>query len=100
MNSYTHHTTPLHHQRGGLETLVRQPDYTTAYHPARLGNLLAAVGQRLTNWLTTGSMPHISKKVRGTTEVWRVYDPVADRTLYFDQEEPLRAWMETRYYQA
>lgn len=97
MNSYTEQSALLEH-RQRLDRLVN-PSYTTAYHPSQLGKLLQRLGQSFTNWLTTGSMPRVSRELQGDTEVWKVYDPFSNATRYFDQENDLRVWMEARYYQ-
>lgn len=99
MNSYTDRSVGLEHHRSRLEALIGRTDYTTAYHPKQLGVLLSRVADGVMHWLTTGSMPKISKEMQGETEVWRVYDPVSNRTRYFDNEDGLRVWMEERYYQ-
>jgi len=98
MNSYTDNSTLLQRQRDRLEALLNRPTYT-AYHPTRIIPLVGRLGKSIVNWMTTGSMPQISKEMQGETEVWRVYDPIAHRTLYFDREETVRAWMDQRYYE-
>jgi hypothetical protein len=99
MNSVTDHAPSFDHYPRGFTALKGQSEYVTAYHPRQLMPLLKRVMNGIAHWLTTGSMPHISKTVQGDTEVWKVYDPVSSRTLYFDQENALRIWMEERYYQ-
>ena len=95
MNSYTNNSTP----HGNFGTLVGRSEYVTAYHPRQFKRLLRRATDAFAHWLTTGSMPRISKAMQGDTEVWKVYDPVSNQTLYFDQENSLRVWMEERYYQ-
>lgn len=99
MNSYSKpsNTTLLDLQRQRLEELL---DYSgsTAYRPGRLRELLTQLGQCVVGWLTTGSMPKVSKHERGGLEFWRVYDPISKTVLRFDQEDALRVWMEQRYY--
>lgn len=99
MNSYTEKSALLerHHRR--LAALINHPTYTTAYHPSHLGRLLNLAAHNLSEWLTNGSMPRVSKAHQSGKEVWKVYDPMANRTRYFEQEEALRVWMEERYYQ-
>ncbi|HEY9888201.1 MAG TPA: hypothetical protein V6D02_07350 [Candidatus Obscuribacterales bacterium] len=91
MNSYTNGAT--------FDALQGHGNYITAYHPSHLVTALHQALNHFVNWLTAGSMPHISKVVRGNTETWKVYDPTVGRTLYFVQEDDLRVWMEERYYQ-
>ncbi|NER79578.1 MAG: hypothetical protein F6K42_08335 [Leptolyngbya sp. SIO1D8] len=97
--SYTNSskTNLLDLQREHLELLLDQST-NTAYRPGRLSGVLKQLGQNLVHWLTTGSMPQISKQVQGDTEVWKVHDPVVNRTLYFDHEDALRSWLDKRYY--
>jgi hypothetical protein len=98
VHSYTDRSIRLDHRHRG--SLLRgQSEYITAYHPKQLGPLLKQMMTGIVNWLTTGSMPRISKAVLGETEVWKVVDPMTNRTLYFEEENALRAWMEQRYYQ-
>lgn len=99
MNSYTRSssTTLLDLQRRRFDLLLNHPT-NTVYHPNRLGQLLQQLSQTLAHWLTSGSMPKISKQIQGDAEVWRVYDPVINRTSYFLHEEDLRTWLEQRYY--
>lgn len=99
MNSFTDRSTLLEHRRSRLEALVGRSNYITAYHPSQLSRLFSHMFSGIVDWLTKGSMPHISKTMQGDTEVWKVYDPVSNRTLYFEQENALRVWMEERYYQ-
>jgi len=99
MHSYTEKSALLERRRHHLESLVNQTDYITAYHPSQLGRLLNLLEERFMNWLTTGSMPRVSKALQGDAEVWKVYDPIANRTRYFAEENDLRIWMEARYYQ-
>ena len=101
MDSYTKtpNKTLLDLQRERLEALLLNHPTNTAYRPGRLGQLLSQLGQRLVHWLADGSTPKISKRTNGDTEVWKVYDPVADRTLYFDQEDAVRIWIDERHYQ-
>lgn len=100
MNSYTKssHPTLLDLQRQRFEVLLHHPT-NSAYRPGRLTALFKQMGQSLVQWMTTGAMPQISKSIQGDTEVWKVYDPVVNRTLYFDHEDALRVWMDKRYYQ-
>ncbi len=100
MNSYTNssNTSLLDLQRQRFEVLLKHP-VNTAYDPGRIGALLENWGQTLVHWLTTGSMPKITKYAQGDTDVWKVYDPMSNRTLYFDHEDALRVWMDQRYYQ-
>ena len=99
MNIYTHHSTVVDRQRQDLEVLIgrTEHDYTTAYHPRHLIKLLAQFGKGVVNWLTAGSLPRVSKEFRGNREIWTVYDPMLERTLRFDDESGLRAWIEDRY---
>jgi hypothetical protein len=99
MNSYTDHSKSFDRHPNGLNPLAGRVEYITVYHPRQLQPLLKRVMDSIAHWLTSGSMPRISKATQGETEVWRVYDPVSSRTLYFDQEDALRIWMEERYYQ-
>ncbi|WP_204138190.1 hypothetical protein [Halomicronema sp. CCY15110] len=99
MHSYTDNSTQFHSRSHGLGALIGRPRYETAYHPRQLGRLLSRTSQGLVHWLTTGSMPRVSKEMKGDTEFWRVYDPVSHSTRYFDHEDALRVWMEARYYQ-
>jgi len=97
MNTYTEKSALLEHRRR-LDRLVN-PSYTTAYHPSQLGKLLRRCSQSFMDWLTTGSLPRVSKVMQGDIEVWKVYDPITNGTRYFDHENDLRIWMEQRYYQ-
>ncbi|MEM9118660.1 MAG: hypothetical protein AAGD09_12365 [Cyanobacteria bacterium P01_F01_bin.56] len=99
MNTYTKNSALFHPSRHGLSAIVNRWQHTTAYHPGQLGQLLNRIGQGVMNWLTTGSLPRVSKTIQGDTEVWKVYDPVSNSTRYFEQELALRVWMEERYYQ-
>lgn len=99
MHSYTNHSNFFKRLHRRSDTLVGQADYITVYHPRQLKVLLDHVADSLTQWLTNGSMPRISKALRHGTEVWKVYDPCSSQTLYFDEEDSLRVWMEERYYQ-
>jgi hypothetical protein len=98
MNSYTGRSAALEPRHSQLDVLVSRTAYTTAYHPRHLGTLLARIGKHVMHWLTTGSLPRITKTMQGDTEVWKVYDPITNRTHYFDDEADLRVWMEERYY--
>ena len=99
MNSYSKpsNTTLLDLQRQRLEELLKYST-DTVYSPSRLRELLTQLGQSIVNWLTTGSMPRVSKHKRGSVEFWRVYDPFSKTVLRFDHEDSLRVWMEQRYY--
>jgi len=103
MHRYTDHPNLSDACSYGASKLIGRPRYVTAYHPSQLGRLfnpvLKPVGQGLMHWLTGGTMPQVSKEMRGNTEVWKVYDPVAHRTRVFDDIDGLRVWMEARYYQ-
>lgn len=99
MNSYTECQTTLERNRDQLEALLGKSGYTTSYFPDRLVSFLGRLGKGAMNWLTTGTMPRVSKTMQGDLETWKVFDPVADQTLYFDDEDALRVWMDTRYYQ-
>ncbi len=99
MQSYTNHPISLEHHRQRLESLVQESSYVTAYHPKQVTSLFTRAMQGLTQWLTTGNMPRISKAMQGDREVWKVYDPISAQTQYFEEENALRAWMEQRYYQ-
>lgn len=99
MNSYTGRSALLNRQRDRFETLIGRSDYVTAYHPKHVGRLFTQLGTGVINWLTVGSMPRISKQAQGEAEVWKAYDPVTNRTAYFDSENDLRIWIEERYYQ-
>lgn len=99
MNSYMKSSTKtlLDLQRERLEILLNQPT-NTAYRLGRLGEFFTHLGQGIFNWLATDSTPKISKHVQGDAEVWKVYDPTVNRTLYFSHEDDLRIWMDQRYY--
>ena len=99
MHSYTDNSNLFDARSHGLGTLIGRPRYTTAYHPSQLGRLLSRASRSMIHWLTTGSMPRVSKEMQGDTEVWKVHDPVSHCTRYFDHEDELRVWMEGRYYQ-
>lgn len=100
MNSYTHKNPALEQHRSRLESIINRSDgYKTAYHPGQLKQLFSRLGQSLVRWLTDGAMPRITETVQGDTVVWRVYDPTSHQTHYFDEENALRIWLETRYYQ-
>lgn len=98
MNTYTENSALLQRPPHGLDTIVNRLQYTTAYHPGQVGQLLNQLGQTVMNWLTAGSLPRVSKVMQGETAVWKVYDPVSNCTRYFEQETALRVWMEERYY--
>lgn len=98
MNSYTEQSTLLERRHHRFAAFVN-PAYTTAYHPSQLGKLLGRLSHRLMQWLTTGSMPRVTKEMQGDTEVWKVYDPISHVTRHFVEENDLRIWMEARYYQ-
>lgn len=99
MNSYTEYQATLEQNRDQLEVLLRKSDDTTSYFPNRLVGFLSRVGQTVMNWLTAGTMPRVSRTMQGELEVWKVFDPISERTLYFDDENALRVWMDTRYYE-
>ncbi|MGF1460872.1 MAG: hypothetical protein ACFBSG_17820 [Leptolyngbyaceae cyanobacterium] len=99
MHSYTEKSARLEQHRRQLEALVNPPIETTAYHPNRLGQLINRMGKSLVNWLTASPAPQVSKQIQGDVEVWRVYDPISNRTAFFDDEASLRVWMENRYNQ-
>ncbi len=98
MHTYTERA-KLFRPAHGFDTFIGRSQYQTAYHPSQLGRLLSRASQSLVNWLTTGSMPRVSKQMQGDTLVWKVYDPVSHCTRYFEHEDALRVWMEARYYQ-
>jgi hypothetical protein len=97
MSTYTPTSTDLL-QRGQFDALTVGSRHTV-YEPSRIGSGLKAMATALMTWLSTGTEPHISKFMQGNTEVWKAYDPVGDRTLYFYEEDELRAWLDHRFYQ-
>lgn len=99
MNTYAKNSTLFPTPRHELGAIVDHLQYTTAYHPSKLGHLFNQLGHNVMNWLTTGSLPRVSRTMQNGTEVWKVYDPISNCTRYFDQETALRVWMEERYYQ-
>jgi hypothetical protein len=100
MNLFTQSASPtlLDLQRQRLEILIDSPGHS-AYRPGRLTQLLQKALHTLLQRLTPGDAPRIAKIHQGDVEVWRVYDPISDRTLTFDDEGDLRVWLEQRYYQ-
>lgn len=99
MNSYTHASQALlNQQRQHLETLVQHP-YSTVYEPSRVGQFAHRLGQMLLAWFTSGSEPRIRKLIQGGTDVWQVYDPATEKTLYFNHENEVRVWLDQRFYQ-
>jgi len=64
MHSFTDHSTLLEHRRSRLEALVGRSDYITAYHPSQLSRLFSHLFSGMVDWLTQGSMPHISKTMQ------------------------------------
>ena len=100
MNSFTHNTGSLvERQRQQLERTFRQETQQTVYDPSRLLHLLSRAGQAMVHWLTAGDAPRIRLITQGDVQVWRVYDPVDNRTHYFDQEADVRDWLDQRFYQ-
>lgn len=99
MNSYTEKSNVFASNQYASDTLIPPTGYRTTYHPSRLGGIFARLGNHIMHWLTTGSMPRISKQMVGESEIWKMYDPVSRQTAYFDDENALRIWMENRYYQ-
>ena len=97
MNTYTQPSNLLDQRHTSFASLIHPANYTTAYHPNSLGHLFRHLAEQTVNWLTAGAMPRISRTTKNGGEVWRVYDPTSNQTLYFAQENSLRVWMEERY---
>ncbi|MEM1290049.1 MAG: hypothetical protein AAGH67_01045 [Cyanobacteria bacterium P01_H01_bin.162] len=97
MNTYTQPSNLLDQRHTSFASLIHPANYTTAYHPNSLGHLFHHLAEQTVNWLTAGAMPRISRTTKNGAEVWRVYDPTSNQTLYFAQENALRVWMEERY---
>jgi hypothetical protein len=57
------------------------------------------LGHTVTEWLAQGTEPRITHTVTGDNEIWKVYDPTLERTLYFSHEDEVRAWLDQRFYQ-
>ncbi|MEM9483776.1 MAG: hypothetical protein AAGA83_08805 [Cyanobacteria bacterium P01_F01_bin.116] len=51
------------------------------------------------NFFTGSSDLIITQYAQGNIQTWQVYDSLTDQTLYFDQEETLRSWIDQHYNQ-
>lgn len=73
------------------------PNQSIKSSPSQLAALSQYLGQHLLRWLTEGSNLQITQQTQAGTKVWQVYDPITDKTLQFEHEESLRAWIDQRY---
>lgn len=86
----------LDQQRKKLESALQSGK--TAHRPTNVNRAMKHASHSLVHWLTNGSMPQVTKEYQGEIELWKVYDPLTKKTLYFDHESALRTWMDQRYY--
>lgn len=50
-------------------------------------------------WHKTPGEPHVQQRTDGAGNLyWRVYDPVHDMTLRFDDEQQLLVWLDEQHY--
>jgi hypothetical protein len=99
MNSFTHDSHALleeHPQH--LQAPLQQHPEQTITQPSRVRRFFDQISQSAWQWLTQGNTPRISRFIQGDVEVWKVYDPINNRTLCFTDEDEVRAWLERRYY--
>jgi hypothetical protein len=99
MDSFTHNPRLIEQQRQRLEKIVHQGTPSSAPHRKRWQQLLTQAANAWVHWLTAGNAPRIQRAIVGETEIWRVYDPVDQRTHYFDQEHEVRVWLDQRFNQ-
>jgi hypothetical protein len=101
MDSFTRNNSPLiEQQRQRLETLFYQGVSSSEPRGKRWQLLLNQAATALVHWLTAGDAPRINRTLIGETEIWKVYDPVDQRTYYFAHENEVREWLDQRFNQA
>ncbi len=50
-------------------------------------------------WYSPSGEPQVRQKTdRFGKEYWRVYDPVSDRTVRFDEQQDVMIWLDERHY--
>lgn len=100
MNGFSNPNSPslLDLQRQRLDALLATPAKSTE-QSTRLADLVKQAGQAVVAMLTPGNAPRISTCTRQGQTLWKVYDPSGDRTLFFETETELRAWIDQRYYE-
>lgn len=50
-------------------------------------------------WHSTSGEPRVQKRTDGSGKVyWRVYDPIRDHTVRFDDEQKMLIWLDERHY--
>ena len=81
----------------GIETLIQSNKLTFYTHHS--ATFIKRLGCGLVNFLTGGSGLIITQYHQGNIQTWQVYDSLTDKTLYFEQEEALRIWIEQHYNQ-
>lgn len=80
-----------------LDALTRSN--TLAFYTHQSANLVKRLGCSLMNFFTGSSDLIITQYAQGNIQTWQVYDSLTDQTLYFEQEETLRSWIDQHYNQ-
>lgn len=64
---------------------------------------LTSIGKTVLQYLIDAIAPSHELRICQTTNqqgdlIWRVYDPITNRSISIDSEYDLRVWIEQRYY--
>ena len=98
MNSSTHYSNTLEQQRQRFEQLVQQPQQPTAAANPFVHNLIR-LGDRLMRFFTADHQVRIWQRTRNGRPVWFAYDPMTNQKRQFFNEQDVRNWLDTRYYE-
>lgn len=70
-----------------------------SHKPSRWLAVIKNVLSRMQNTMAEPPEPQVKlRRDRSGAEIWQVFDPMTEQTLYFDSEEAVRVWFDRRYY--
>lgn len=68
--------------------------------PSGLGYQLNQIWRSLSRYLSRSNEPQVWQVRSHSNEIrWRVFDPMSERTLFYNTEEEVRIWLEQSRYQ-